>query len=725
MLRSSWIFFVAGGLVIAVAVIVLSLPRSRTAPVPENQERLSITSLFDADDAPWDLPSIKAMTWEELGAVNLDLDGDGLFRADQQRYSKRLDLKYWQLEFEGGGEYDTYTMLSKGTPPPPEGEYVTVNLKHHAFVFLPDGYPDRSLKGDGHAVLYNIHEFPSSRNGGVHLRTEELGRALKAVQLYEIPVVLHGEKKHNWEQLGYTSQDDIMGASGLVTAVENSVDPDVFKTYYLYILMRQNLQAITLTGLILDRIEPRSTPGERISGGVLCRGSSKQGGTCLRLGMLGDDRIKILIPGRNHLLSQRSVMKYVEDWGFPYSRNHYPWIDDVEPHGYRGRLRNTVWSRLALAEWSIAARENEPGWVANEIFGAHNQISALGHIDLIAFYGQVGRYKSRRWRGERVDTFAEHDRQFTLGSETAFLDDLEPSQWRYAREKPDHADSPPRFYTRPDYHWLEAIHQLVAWDKTRWVKIVSADPELDGTAFTVRADLAVTDPHADDDVRLYYTLSEHNRCWNDWEQNGVETPGRPWHPWRSVPMRRLNPLRYEATVDVENSEWSIAWYVEAMHLIDPTATPPLRAFDSTAPRFERETPIKPENRGCSDVGAVKIERCEPNPAHRGDTVAIAIAFDSRRIPIHSELPDRFLEVQIDVDLMMDGTLIETHRMPLAKALKATNRTTLNWKVPDDLALGKHTLEVVVDPPGNAIGHLPEFDEENNRSAPHVVKVASR
>ena len=749
MLKSPWLFLAVGGLVIVAVVLVVSLPSRSIAPATVPLEGLSICSLFDDDDAPWDLASIKAMTWEELGAVNIDLDGDGLFRVDQQRYNELLDFSYRQVEYEWGAKNDTYTMLPKGEPPPPDGAYATVDLRHHAFLFLPDDYPDRFLKGYGHAVLYNVHEFPRSKEGGVHLRSDEKFRALRAVQLFGIPVLLHGEDRRNWAQLGYASQDDVMGASGLVTALANSDDPAVLKMFYLYVLLRQNLQAITLTGLALDRIEPRSPPGERIGGGVLCRGSSKQGATCLRIGFVGDDRVKVLIPGRNHLLSDGGVQKYVEDWGFPRTRNHYPWLDDSPPRGDREKLRNTVWSRLALTEWSMAAIDDEPGRTAHKIFSAHNQIDALRHIDLIAFYGQVGRYKSRQWKSDRLDNFAEHDRQFPLGAETAFLDDLDPSQWRYAREKPDHPDSPPRFYTRPDFNWLEAIHQLVEPDRTRWIKIVSAESSLDGTTLTVRADVTVAAPHKDDGARLYFTLSERNRCWNDWEQNGIETPGRPWHPWRSVPMRRLSPLEYEATVDVENSQWSIAWYVEAMHLIDETVTPALKVFDATPPRFERESPIEPQNRGCSDVGAVTIEGCDPNPASGGGRVAVTVAFASRRIPVHPDLGGYFLDVMVNVDLIVDGNLVDTHRMPIEKALDATNRATLYWKVPRDGASGDHTLVVAVDPPvavggrpteavggrpTEAVGGRPtetvggrlaEFDEENNLSAPFVLEVVSR
>jgi len=448
---------------------------------------------------------------------------------------------------------------------------------------------------------------------------------------------------------------------------------------------------------------------------------------------VGDDRVKVLIPGRNHFLSEGGIRKYIEDWGFPRTRNHYPWIDDAAQRGDREKLANTVWSRLALTEWSMAAADGEPGRVAQEVFGAHNQIDALGHIDLIAFYGQVARYKSRRWKGDRLDVYAEHDRQFPLGAESAFLDDLDPSRWRYAREKPDHGDSPPRFYTRPDFNWLEAVHQLVEPDKTRWIKIVSAESSLEGTTLEVRAEVAVGVPHADDEARLYYSLSEHNRCWNDWEQNGVETPGRPWHPWRSVPMRRLNDLEYEASVDVENSQWSIAWYVEAVRLVDETARPALRVFDSTAPRFERESPIEPQNRGCSDVGAVTIEGCDPNPASGGDTVAVTVGLASRRIPVHPDLPRFFLDLKVNVDLVVDGTVVDRRRVPLEKALEATSSAVLYWKVPHDGAVGDHTLTVAVDPPvavgGRpaviAGGQLAEFNEENNLSAPFVLKVVSR
>jgi|GEM_PF-7132336 len=753
MFRSPWLLLAAGGLVVVAVVVYVSLRGEGTGPVdrpvatgtpvavdkpvaierPTRTDRparhrtpgRSIGDLFDDDDAPWDLESIKAMTWDELGVENVDLDGDGLFAFEHKRHNARLDFSYRQIELTWGAKADTYTMLPKGERPPPDGAYATVGLKHHAFLFLPDNYPSPDLRGYGHAALYSVHEFPRSKKGGIHLRVDELGRALRAVQLYEIPVLLHGEDQNNWEQLGYTAQDDIMGSSSLATALANSGDPRILKMFYLYALVRQNLQAITLTGLALDRIEPREAPGERIGGGVLCRGSSKQGAACLRVGLVGDDRVKVLFPGRNHFLSEGGIQKYVEDWGFPRTDDHYPWIDDNgAPRGDREKLAHTVWSRLALTEWSMAAEEGEPGRVAHEIFGAHNQIDALGHIDLIAFYGQVARYKSLRWKGDRLDVYSEHDRQFPLGAESAFLDDLDPPRWRYAREKPDH-DSPPRFYTRPDFNWLEAVHQLVEPDRSRWIKIDSAASSLEGRALTVRAAVAAGGVRADDRASVYYSLSEHNRCWNDWEQNGVETPGRPWHPWRSVPMTRVSDREYEACVDVENEKWSIAWYVEAERLVDESARPALRVFDSTAPRFERETPIEPRNRGCSDVGGVTIEGCDPGRPAGGDTVAVTVGLTSRRVPVHPDLPGIFLDLAVNVDLMVDGRVVDTRRVALEKASDGTRRVVLYWEIPRDGVAGEQTLTAAVDRPTDRGGRLPEFDEENNLSAPFVLTVRSR
>ncbi len=682
----------------------------------------SIRSLFDEDDAPWDLESIKAMTWDDLGAVNVDLDGDGLFRFDQKRHSDQLDLDYRQIEVEWGAENDTYFTITGGRQ---QHAFTTVQLRHQAVVFLPASYPDLSAKGYGHAVLYNIHEFPRSGKGGVSVRPDEKARALRAVQLFDVPIVLHGEKISNWEQLGYEDQDAILGSTGLAVAMANSADPDVLKRHYLYVLVRENLQAITLTGRVLDRIEPRSEPGERIGKGVLCRGSSKQSTACLFVGMTGDERVKVLIAGRNHLLSEKGALKYVEDWGYPHTGDHYPWIDDAGPRSDREKLRKMAGMHLAMAEWSMAAHKCEPGWIFHEVFGIENQRSALGHIDVIAFYGQVGRYKGRRSKGQRAGRVSEHDKQFPLGAETGFLDQLDPAQWRYAREKPDHAESSPRFYTRPDFNWLGAIHQLVEPDQLRWIKIVSTESRLKKKKFTVKAKVAVAGPRKDDELRLYYTLSEQNRCWNDWEQNALQTAGHPWHPWTSAPMRKVGGGRYEVTVDVENSEWSIAWYVEAMHVVDRSTKPALKVFDCTAPRFERESPIKPENRGCSDVGAVKIVGCDPDPASAGDMVAVSVTFASRRIPIQPGMTHAFLEVKVDVVLMKDGDEVDRRRVPLARALDGPNRVTLYWEVPQDAAAGDHTFVVAVDPPVAAGGRLCEFDEENNLSAPVAVKVAPR
>jgi len=682
----------------------------------------SIGTLFDEDDAPWDLESIQSMTWDDLGAAIVDLDGDGLFRFDQKRHSDQLDLDYRQIEVEWGAESDTYSTFSRSGRQPANG---TVRLEHRAVVFVPEGYPDRSAKGYGHAVLYNIHEFPRSAKGGVSIRPDEKARALRAVQLFEVPVVLHGEKISNWEQLGYENQDSIYGSSTLAVAMVNSADPKVLKRHYLYALVRQNLQAITLAGRVLDRIEPRSDRGERIAEGVLCRGSSKQAAANLLVAMTGDERVKVLVVGRNHLLSTTGAFKYVEDWGYPHTGDHYPWIDDLGPRSDREKLRKMAGLQLAMAEWTTAAKEGEPGWIFNRIFGIENQSAALGRIDLIAFYGQVGRYKSRQWRGERVGYFSEHDRQFPLGAETDFLERLDPARWRYAREKPDHADPPPRFYTRPDVNWLEAIHQLVEPDRSRWIKIISAESRLKKKKFTVRANVAVGAPHGKDELRLYYTLSERNRCWNDWEQNGRQTAGHPWHPWKSVPMRKLNRGRYEATVTVEDSGWSIAWYVEAMHVVDRSTKPALHAFDCTTPRFERQAPIEPQNRACSDLGAVKIDFCDPESASAGDTVAVSASFTSRRIPIHPERKTFFLELKVDVELMADGAAVDSRRVTLARALEAPNRITLYWEVPQDAAPGDHTLVVAVDPPLASAGRLREIDEENNLSEPIVVKVAPR
>lgn len=722
MFKSPLCWFAAAAVVLLAAMVGFCSPSDPAAPEGPGSHTLSICSLFDEDDAPWDLESIKAMTWEDLGAVNVDLDGDGLFRFDQKRHSDRLDLDYRQIEVEWGAENDTYSTITGGKQ---RRASTKVRLRHEAVVFLPDSYPDPSAKGYGHAVLYNIHEFPQSGKGGESVRPDEKARALRAVQLFEVPVVLHGEKISNWEQLGYEDQNAILGSTELAVAMANSADPDVLKRHYLYVLVRENLQAITLAGRILDRIEPCSEPGERIGKGVLCRGSSKQSTACLYVGMTGDERVKVLMAGRNHLLSGKGALKYVEDWGYPHTDAHYPWIDDVGLRSDREKLRNMAGMHLAMAEWSMTAQEGEPGRIADEIFGLENQSGALGHIDLIVFYGQVGRYKGRRWKGERVGYFSEHDKRFPLGAETDFLDQLDPAQWRYAREKPDYPDSPPRFYTRPDCNWLEAIHQLIEPDQSRWIKIVSTGCRLKKKKFTVKAKVAVADPHKDDELRLYYTLSERNRCWNDWEQNGRQTDGHPWHPWTSAPMRKVKRGQYEVTVDVENSEWSIAWYVEATHVVDRSTKPALKVYDSTAPRFERQSPIKPENRGCSDVGAVKIEACDPDPALAGEMVAVNVTFASRRIPIQPGMTHAFLEVKVDVVLMKDGDEVDRRRVTLARALEGTNRATLYWEVPHDAAAGDHTLVVAVDPPLAAGGRLREYNEENNLSAPFVVKVAAR
>jgi len=713
-------FAAAAGLFIALE-FGFCQPTDRAAAGLSDSEPHTILSLFDDDDAPWDLKSIKAMTWDELGAAIVDLDGDGLFRFDQKRHSDQLDLDYRQIEVEWGAENDTYSTIGRGAG---QRGFATVRFKHQAVVFLPEDYPKKSGTGYGHAVLYNIHEFPRSGRGGVSIRPDEKARALRAVQLFEVPVVLHGEKISNWEQLGFETQDSILGSSTLTVAMANSTEPDVLKGHYIYMLVRENLQAITLAGRILDRLEPRTEPGERIAKGVLCRGSSKQSAASLFVGMTGDQRVKVLIAGRNHLLSQWAALKYVEDWGYPHTGDHYGWIENQSPRSDREKLRRMAGMQLAVTEWSMAAREGEAGAVFHEIFGFENQISALDHIDLIAFYGQVGRYKGRKpGRGRKVYV-AEHDKQFPLGAETGFLDQLDPARWRYAREKPDHDESPSHFYTRPDFNWLEAVHQLVEPDLSRWAKIISTESRLKGEKFTVKAKVAVKKPHKGDEIRLYYTLSENNRCWNDWEQNAQQTDGHPWHPWTSVPMSKVKRGQYAATVDAGSSEWSIAWYVEAMHVVDPSTRPALRTFDSTAPRFEGEAPIKPENRGCSDVGSVTIEACEPRSPAAGDMVAVSVAFGSRRIPIQPGMTHAFLEVKVDVVLMADGLEKDRRRVPLVRALDGTNRATLYWEVPQDAAPGDHTLVVAVDPPAAAGGRLREFDEDNNLSAPFVIKVTS-
>ncbi|MBS3817157.1 MAG: hypothetical protein KGY76_06305 [Candidatus Thermoplasmatota archaeon] len=647
----------------------------------------SIKSLFDrdelGDDYPYDIDTIKNMTLEDLNWTVEDIDGDG---------EAKYEISHWLLgsanvvEGSFGGEDSlggaNYTMLPReALMNGSMDKRKTVHLEHAAAFIYPDGYPD--VGGNGYGAFMNVHGVPSIKDSSLKKIV------LKAVNRYDMPMMLAGEFSQNWESLNFTGQDEITFPSMLPVTLAEEMTTEILKMNYIYPLLRMNLMAHTLFERLAEDM------GGDLSKGIFSEGTSKQGYSRWFVAML-DDRVKVAqcdwIQIQDLL---HSTKRYYWDWGRPPIKNNTGWAK------YSDEIASLM---IPIGEaLQIGAKvPSNPQSVAYQVWGIPNQLDLIDDGTMVSISGSCGR---GAFNGDGEYELDHDGTYFPTGSETVFLDKLTEAgvNWRYGRDLTNfmYTGGPEAHHSR----WIENCFGGMDYMTGRldqWIKIKDVSSNISGKDnqtdyLNLTATLDEYENHVGDikHVRAYYAPNSDRR-WNDPEH----AEGRSYE-WRSVDMDKLNDSTYQTSLEIDNDMmygyWvevkipgHFQWFVGYWEIYDAS---PIRLVNE----YEREAT------GGSDLEVSSIKKTSEE-IREGEDEPVEVGIEVNRTDIYYQYDYVAPPLRnISCELWIDGQREDSKEL----TIHGDRNVTLMWEDPKP---GERQLWVKINP--NRI--IPEYDDTNNR-----------
>ncbi len=556
----------------------------------------------------------------------------------------------------------------------------TVHLEHAAAFVYPDGYPD--VSGNGYGAFMNVHAVPSIKGSSLK------DIVLKAVNRYNMPMMLAGEFPQNWESLNFTGQDEITFPSMLPVTLADEMTPDILKMNYIYPLLRMNLMAHTLFERLTEDM------GGDLSKGIFSEGTSKQGYSRWFIAML-DDRVKVAqcdwIQIQDLL---HSTKRYYWDWGRPPIQNSTGWAkysDEI------ASLMIPIGEALQIG----AKKPSNPQSLAYEVWGIPNQLDLIDNDTMVSISGSCGR---GAFNGEGEYELDHDGTYFPIGSETVFLDKLTEAgvNWRYGREKTNfmYTGAAEAHHSR----WIENCFggmdymtgELDQWTEIEDVSSNISSKDNETNYLNLTATLDEYENHLGDikHVRVYYAPNSDRR-WHDPEH----AEGKSCE-WRSVDMDKMNDSTYQTSLEIDN-EMMYAYYVEVKipgHL--QVGMGYFEIYDASPLRLVNE--YEKEATGGSDLEVSEIRKTSEE-IKKGKDEPINVSIDVNRTDIYYQYDYVAPPLRnISCELWVDGQREDSKEL----TINGDRNVTLTWEDPKP---GEKQLEVKINP--NRI--IPEYNDTNN------------
>jgi hypothetical protein len=461
-----------------------------------------------------------------------------MYDIDEIMDMSLVDLK-WTETVEDREVYENYTVIygwwSAGnfTTFTPESnitkvEKASMNLTERSIIVLPWG-TQRNPPTIVHGLVDAAHVY-------LIVGDEQLNYAENISNLMDVAIIRHGQYNGDWEAIGYPSDSrDTLTANTYLIPMMNWCElENPFDGNYLWILAEVNMKAMSL----LERIIEEESGGVSSLGHGSMRGASKEG-SAVWTATAVDPRIDISMPGRFLL----------EDW--IEGNNYYEWNNGCEDQGPDG---NNIKGIVKYRNWLI---ESPAGESFNNIFSISNFKDLFYPTNILTF-GDVGMHYM-------------HDGvQFTIGTDTKFLEEFDERNWRLERRPNDREG---RNHVILDGRLLT----FLAWRLSNDLSIDEVPKVVNGNgtelgsiggisnnySFSVNAEIGNYLNPNDIIVRLWWSHSE-DRAFND-EDNAK---------WSDVLMNynaNLNLWESEIVNDVPSNESEVAnqvaWFVEAEKIV--------------------------------------------------------------------------------------------------------------------------------------------------------------
>jgi hypothetical protein len=375
----------------------------------------------------------------------------------------------------------------------------TIILDEKAAIFWPPNYPHTPNSQAGFGAVFAAHVETS-----IYKRHPEI-----LAEVFEIPILQHGESPSDWEELGFKGRNEMVEATFKNVIKANPCEAyDLTYGNFGWALAKTNIRAITL----LQRLaEERSGSVTKVA----LKGGSKEGFATWLVSAV-DDRVEVDASGGYHLQDLvYGLNAYATDWG-------------CEGTGAAG---TSVIDLLLALDWLLNAPAGEAALKTHSISTFHEILKP--RFFLIS--GDVTRYDM-------------HDGQYyALGSETPFLENFTSHPWRYDRLPNLARENSEVRKVRLCALLLEQLINGPEYHKQVYPKITSVDVEEHERSFRIKAEV-FPEP---EEVRLWWSHSD-DRVWND-----KDNP-----PFEEVEMIKKDGRWVSPWVEVPGTD-EVAWYVEA------------------------------------------------------------------------------------------------------------------------------------------------------------------